>query len=299
MNDAIIKVLFIGDIFGSTAVNTLAQHLPTLIKKWEVDFVIAQGENVSGRKGLVKSDYEKLKKAGINAITLGNHVWAKEEINQFIEYEDLIRPLNVDHSYPGQGSRVFKVKENIFLRISCFLGITFNELTTGWKQTYANNFFDAFDELDQRLNKDLKSNINNKDVKHNSPVTYHLIDFHAETTSEKNVFALYVDGKADALLGTHTHVQTNDGRILNQGLAFITDVGMTGPCNAAIGADYQSVYEKMRFNSKSKFLVSQNPIQFNGVIITFSQKEHKISKNGAMITVLQKKHKINTINFVF
>lgn len=259
MKTPTIKILFIGDIFGNRAVDALVEKLPSIIKKHHVDFTIAQGENVSGRKGLVKHDYLKLKKAGINAITLGNHIWAKSEINSIINNNDLIRPYNVDKKYSGQGSRVFKVKD-ASLRVTSLLGISFNELLTGWDQQYADNFFDAFDEITHLPN----------------PATYHFIDFHGETTSEKNVFGLYIDGKADVMVGTHTHVQTNDARILPRGLAYISDAGMTGPTNAAIGADYDSVYQKMRFNNRSKFQVSANPLQFNGVLITLHAKRHKI-----------------------
>ncbi len=273
MKEKTIKLLFIGDIFGDQAIIILEKKLPQLIKKLKIDFVIAQGENVSGRKGLIKSDYEKLKNAGVNAITLGNHIWAKPEIELIINKNDLVRPYNVDSSYPGQGSRVFLIN-GVTLRVTSLLGITFNELTTGWNQSHANNFFDAFDEI----NKDQQA-------------TYHFIDFHGETTSEKNVFSLYIDGKADVMVGTHTHVQTNDARILPKGLAYITDVGMTGPSNAAIGADYNSVYQKMRFNSRSKFKVSSNPIQFNGVLISLNQQK-KSQK-----TV--KTHTIKPLNFMF
>lgn len=259
MENKTLKILFIGDIFGAKAVEALEIKLPQLIKKWKIDFVIAQGENVSGRKGLIQSDYEKLKNAGINAITLGNHIWAKPEIQLIINNSDLIRPYNVDLSYPGKGSQIFLIN-GISLRVTSLLGITFNELTTGWNQSHANNFFDAFDEINNNSQK----------------ATYHFIDFHGETTSEKNVFGLYIDGKADAMIGTHTHVQTNDARILPQGLVYMTDAGMTGPSNSAIGADYISVYDKMRFNARSKFKVSNNSLQFNGAIITFSPKGHKI-----------------------
>ena len=253
-----MKILFIGDIFGNIAINALTKNLPGILKKYKIDFVVAQGENISGRKGLVKADYLKLKQAGVNAFTMGNHVWAKPEIKKIINHHDIIRPYNINSDYPGQGSRVFKVCQKT-LRVSSFLGISFNELRGNWRQKKANNFFDAFDHLHK-----------------NNQADFHLIDFHAETTSEKKVFGLYVDGKVSAFIGTHTHVQTNDAHLLPQGTAYITDAGMTGPKDSAIGASYKTVYQKMRFNSKVKFAVSTNPVVFNGVILTLNKTTNVI-----------------------
>ena len=107
---------------------------------------------------------------------------------------------------------------------------------------------------------------------------FHILDFHAETTSEKAVLSLYLDGKINAVLGTHTHVQTNDARTLPRGTAFITDVGMTGPRDCAIGANYQEVYERMRFNKRVRFYESKNSGQFNAVILTMSKGKNRLKK---------------------
>lgn len=251
-----INILFIGDIFGKSGMKMVENHLEDLKKTYQIDFVVAQSENVSGRKGLIPKDYEKLKKIGIDAFTLGNHVWAKEEILTIINNNDIIRPLNINDEYQGQGSRVFKLANNLELRITALLGISFNPLNLPWKQCKANNFFDAIDKVIE---------INRAD--------FHVIDFHAETTSEKNVLALYLDGKVDGLVGTHTHVQTNDAKVFPNNLAYITDAGMTGPANAAIGANFQEVYEKMRYDKVVAFKASKNPAQFNGVVL-------QLEKNG-------------------
>lgn len=253
-----MKILFLGDIFGKPSIQALEKHLLKIINKNKIDFVIAQGENVSGRKGLVPDDYHRLIKAGVNAFTMGNHVWAKTDIKNIINNKDIIRPYNVSSKYPGKGTRVFTVKGKK-IRISQLMGIGFNKLGYGWKEQEASNFFDAFDKLN-RLSR----------------VDYHIVDFHGETTSEKNVFGLYADGKATAVLGTHTHIQTNDAKVLPKGTLYITDVGMTGPINSAIGADYETVYKKMRYNQKSLFEVSKNPIKLNGVIINLNKTKNEI-----------------------
>nr|WP_318025598.1 TIGR00282 family metallophosphoesterase [Mycoplasmopsis pullorum] len=262
-----LTILFIGDVFGDPGIKIVQKYLPKIKENNKIHFVIAQAENVSGRKGFVPKDYEILMSAGVDAFTLGNHVWAQKEILNIINNDNVIRPLNISNSYAGHGTYVFDVK-GIKLRVTSLMGIAFNRLNEPWNEDYANNFFDCFDNL---ISESIKTD-------------YHFIDFHGETTSEKSVFSLYADGKVDAICGTHTHVQTNDARILPNGTLYVTDAGMTGPTNSAIGANFQEVYEKMRFDGKSKFTVSPNLCQFNGVIL-------ELSKN-------KKERKIKLINFL-
>lgn len=258
MKEKKIKILFIGDIFGESGIQKIEQELPSLIKQHKIDFVIAQAENVSGRKGFEPQDYFRLKAVGINAFTLGNHAFAKESITEIIHNGDILRPYNVEPGYEGVGTNIFLVGDKK-IRITSILGITFNELNFPWKQTRANNFFDAIDEI----------------IQNDHESDFHLIDFHAETTSEKYVLALYLDqywpNKVTALLGTHTHVQTNDAHQLDNHLLYISDVGMTGPMNSAIGADFDAVYQKMRYNAKIPFQPSLNSSQLNAVILTIDQ----------------------------
>lgn len=249
------NILFIGDIFGESGINKIEKELPKLIKQYQIDFVIAQSENVSGRKGLIPEDYKRLQKAGVDVFTLGNHAFAKPSILEIINNKNILRPYNVDNEYEGIGSNIFEVN-NLKIRVTSLLGITFNDLNAPWKQSKANNFFDAIDEI-------IKDDISD----------LHIIDFHAETTSEKNVFSIYLDTyhpkKVSAVLGTHTHVQTNDAKRLKNGLLYITDVGMTGPKNSAIGANFEEVYQKMRYNSKGRFIPSTNESELNSVLLTF------------------------------
>ncbi|MEE3928415.1 TIGR00282 family metallophosphoesterase [Mycoplasmopsis ciconiae] len=245
-----IRLLFIGDIFGDPGVKMVETFLPKLIKEYNADFVIAQAENVSGRKGFIKEDYIRLKKAGVNAFTIGNHVWAKSEILQIINNNDVIRPANINKNYAGEGSKIFKVK-NSTLRVTSLMGIMFNKLLSPWNEEYADNFFDCIDNI----------------LKYSEKTDFHFVDFHAETTSEKNVLGIYLDSKVDAICGTHTHVQTNDAKKLDNHTLYVTDAGMTGPRNSAIGANFKEVYEKIRYDSKVKFKVSPNKCQFNAVFL--------------------------------
>ncbi|ADE19981.1 TIGR00282 family metallophosphoesterase [Mycoplasma crocodyli] len=263
MNKKGINLLFLGDVFGELGIKIIEDMLPGLIKKWKIDFVVAQSENVSDRKGFIEADYLRLKAAGVNAFTLGNHVWSKPDILKIINNEDIIRPLNIEESYPGKGSNIFTLPNDVTIRVTSLMGITFNHLLPPWEEEYANNFFDYIDDI----------------IENGRKSDFHFIDFHAETTSEKNVLALYLDGKIDGICGTHTHVQTNDARILPNGTAFITDAGMSGPSNCAIGANFQEVYEKMRYGSKVRYKAGNNEPQFNGVLmqLNINKKLNKIT----------------------
>ncbi|MGL4343018.1 MAG: TIGR00282 family metallophosphoesterase [Metamycoplasmataceae bacterium] len=254
-----INILFIGDIFGEIGIRKVEKELPKLIKKYQIDLVIAQSENVSGRKGLNKIDYLRLKKSGVNAFTLGNHVWANKDIMNIINNDDIIRPLNIQNHYEGKGCRIFNVK-NKKIKVVSLMGIGFNKLLSPWKEESANNFFDAIDIEIEKNDYD-----------------FMFVDFHAETTSEKYVLGLYLDEKGvDAMIGTHTHVQTNDAKILKNNLAFLCDAGMTGPSDSAIGANYEEVYQKIRYNKKVKFISSNNEAQFNGVFLKLNKKNSEI-----------------------
>ncbi|MDJ1646399.1 TIGR00282 family metallophosphoesterase [Mycoplasma phocimorsus] len=247
-----LKILFLGDIFGEPGIKIVEKELPSIIAQHKIDFVIAQAENVSGRKGFIPSDYNRLKLAGVNVFTLGNHVWANEDIHEIIENEDVIRPANISSHYPGKGTNIFYIN-NISIRITSLMGITFNKLNRPWNEEYADNFFDKIDEILLEEKTD-----------------FHFIDFHGETTSEKHVIVLYLDGKINGLAGTHTHVQTNDDQILPNGTLYISDAGMCGPIQSAIGVSFESVYLKMRYNENSRFSVSNNKCQINGVVMEFN-----------------------------
>lgn len=261
-----IKILFIGDIFGQPGIDNVKQNLPILLKEHNIDLVIAQAENVSNRKGFIAKDYYALKECGVDVFTLGNHVWAQNGIFEIINNNDIVRPLNIPNSYAGQGSVVVNIpNKNATIRVTSLMGIMFNKLLAPWYHEYAENFFDAIDNV----------------IENQQKTDFHFVDFHAETTSEKAVLSLYLDGKVDAVCGTHTHVQTNDARVLPNGTCFISDAGMTGPSNAAIGANFEEVYKHMRYNSMVRFVVSPNKTQFNGVVLklnTINKHENEIIK---------------------
>ncbi|MCX7725153.1 MAG: TIGR00282 family metallophosphoesterase [Thermodesulfovibrio sp.] len=226
-----VNILFIGDIVGKSGRNIVKVLLPKLVEKYEVDLVIANGENAAGGFGITEKVAQELFSYGIDIITTGNHVWDKKEAVSYIAKESrILRPLNYPEGVPGVGSIIVKTKKNNLVAVLNVSGRVFmNLLDCPFKVTKR--------EIER--------------IKKETEIIF--IDFHAEATSEKIAFALYFDGKVSAVVGTHTHVQTADERILPKGTAYITDVGMTGPENSVIGFRETEVIEKFLTQMPKKF----------------------------------------------
>lgn len=217
-----ISFVIIGDIFGKEGKEFVAKKIDFLKKKYKPDVVIANGENVSfGGKSLIKEDYLFLKEAGINYFTMGNHTFRNLKINEYIDdVDDLVRPANYIEDVKGKGFLIFELKGKKVLLLN-LLGNTFMNINV------KNPFFKA----DEILSK------NKYDIA--------ILDFHAETTSEKIVLGNYLSNRVNIFVGTHTHVQTADERILNNKMLYITDLGMCGVFNSAIGMDFQAVTNRL------------------------------------------------------
>lgn len=215
-----MKILFIGDVMGRPGREAVARMLPTLKEEYTPDFVIANGENLAHGAGITKKVVDEILAVGVDAITSGNHMFDKKEAAAFLDEKQvpLIRPLNFAEDMPGHG---FIVLERGGKRI-----VIVNLIGTLFMgEAYRNPFLvvDAF--LKERADE-------------NSVI---IVDFHAETTSEKRAFGFYLDGRVSAVLGTHTHVPTADACILEKGTAYITDVGMTGTTQSVIGMERDAV----------------------------------------------------------
>lgn len=239
-----MKILFIGDIFGEIGREMIENYLHRIVKDKQIDFVIGNVENVSHGKGLLKRHYDELSFQGIQAMTMGNHTFDKKELYDYIDEADrLVVPINQPKVLPGIKSRVFKVLDKK-VRVTNVLGVAFMDSRNS-------NPFEMIDDYLQ-LEQDI-----------------HIIDFHGETTSEKIAFAHYVKKYVNgAVLGTHTHVQTADEKIIDGKLAFISDVGMTGPYMSAIGCDLDAIVTRLR-GFGAPFIVAESSGQLSGVIITF------------------------------
>ena len=210
----------------------LKERIPHYVNKYDIDFVIANGENATHGKGLNRNHYFELLDAGVDAITLGNHYLSKSDILRYIDSVDrLVRPLNLLKDFPGEGSVVFDVN-GISVRVTNVLGSAF---------------------MDEEVNAPYYSLITL--LSEEEPATVHIVDFHAEATGEKQALAFALDGKVSAILGTHTHVQTNDAHILPNGTAFISDVGMTGFADGVLGCTSETVVNKLIYGHQAKFQV--------------------------------------------
>lgn len=225
-----MKILFIGDVVGKVGRRILKEKIDNFVKKYDIDFVIANGENASHGKGLLRNHYNELLDAGVDVITLGNHYDSKNEIRRYINGTDrLIRPLNLLHDYPGEGSALFDV-DGITVRVTNVLGSAF---------------------INEQVNSPYLSLL--RLLEEEEPATIHIVDLHAEATGEKQSLAYAFDGKVTAVLGTHTHVQTNDEKILPNGTAYITDVGMTGYYGGVLGFSKETVIKKTLYGENSRF----------------------------------------------
>ena len=226
-----MKILFIGDIVGRVGRRMVHDYLPGYIEKYHIDFVIANGENASHGKGLLRHHYFDLIESGVDVITLGNHYDSKNDLRRYIDQVDrVIRPLNLLHEYPGEGSAVYDVN-GVSVRVTNVLGSAF------MKEEVNNPYYALLDCLESAEEQ----------------ATIHIVDFHAEATGEKICFAYAYDGRVSAVIGTHTHVQTKDHRILDGGTAFISDVGMTGLFDGALGFEKESVVNKLMYGNSERF----------------------------------------------
>ncbi len=247
-----MRILFFGDIVGELGRSALGRALPLLRRKYSPDFVIANGENASHGHGLNESHYRFLKNIGIDCLTLGNHYHDKVAIDDFIdETDDLVRPLNLLNYSLGSGSLTFDVN-GIVVRVTNILGEAF-------------------------MNEKVRSPIETMEelLKRDDEPCIHIVDYHGESTSEKQIFGYYFDGRVSAILGTHTHVQTNDMHVLPYGSAFVSDVGMCGELDSVIGFVSDSVIDKIVFGKKEPFQLSKHGTAVvSGAIMDFDEESY-------------------------
>ena len=241
-----MRILFIGDLVGSGGRKLLKAKLPGLKKQGAVDVCIANAENAAAGLGLTDSLARDIFASGVDVITLGNHCWAKHEfLYAADDFPQLLRPANVPAAWPGQGSTIF----------SCPAGrlIVINVIGRVYMEPAGDPFTTASSLLEQ--------------LKEQHQTRLSLIDFHAEATAEKCAMAWYLDGRATAVVGTHTHVQTADERILERGTAFISDVGMTGPADGIIGMERESSMRRLIDRLPSKYAVADGRCSLCAVLI--------------------------------
>ncbi|MEJ5172171.1 MAG: TIGR00282 family metallophosphoesterase [Hydrogenothermaceae bacterium] len=238
-----MRFLFIGDVIGRTGRRAVSTLLPSLKREYGVDFVVLNGENLAHGNGINQKVFNEMVSAGVDVITSGNHTFDKKEVFPLLDTEHrLLRPANLPPMAKGRGFGVYE-KEGKKILVINLMGRVFMGGSLDCP-------FRKFDEIYQEL----------KDK-----ADYIIVDFHGEATSEKQAFAYYVDGRATAVFGTHTHVQTSDERFLPKGTVFITDVGMTGPLDSVIGMRKDEVIQKFITGMPQKYEPAEGRFIFNAL----------------------------------
>jgi hypothetical protein len=241
----LLRILFIGDVVGSPGRRILKECLPSLKHQYAPDLTIANGENLAGGLGATPQLVREITDYGIEIVTMGNHTWRRAELVSGINnLDNVVRPANYPPDSPGQGSIVYDARSGRRVAVFNLVGRIFMEP------------FDCPFRTGYKMAEKLKAQ---------TPII--ILDMHAEATSEKIAVATYLDGKVSAVLGTHTHVQTADERILPGGTAFITDVGMTGPHDSIIGMKPEQVLTRFITGIPSRFEVADSNLRINAVFL--------------------------------
>ncbi|NLU09572.1 MAG: TIGR00282 family metallophosphoesterase [Tepidanaerobacter acetatoxydans] len=251
----ILRILMIGDIVGRPGRTIIREKLLFLRKKYEVNFIIANGENAAGGNGITEKIAQELFISGVDFITTGNHVWDNKDIFNFIDTENrIIRPANYPNS-PGKGYQIVQIGAGTKIGILNISGRTF--------MSPLDCPFKAADLIIQEMKNVTKIIV---------------VDFHAEATSEKIAMGWYLDGRVSLVAGTHTHVQTADEKILTNGTAYITDIGMTGPCNSVLGIEKERVINKFISQMPVRFEVAKGSAEINGIIVDIDESTGRALK---------------------
>ena len=248
-----VKILFIGDIIGKPGRQAVSRELYRLVDRHTIDIVIANGENAAGGFGLTIDVAKELFNQGVHLLTGGNHIWdKKEQVPLILADSRIIRPANYPSGAPGAGSTVLTTPGGVKVGVLNLEG-----------RVYMKNLECPFLVADREIEW----------LKSETSIIF--VDFHAEATSEKSAMGWYLDGRVTAMIGTHTHVQTADERILPQGTAFLTDVGMTGSFDSVIGMGIEETLHRFLTQLPAKFEVAKKNIRLNAVVVGVDETSGK------------------------
>jgi len=239
-----MKILFIGDIFGKAGRDAVKNALPDLVKKEKINFVFANAENAAGGKGITPEIAEEIFSYGVDGITLGDHVFDRKEVVPLLEDKRIVRPLNLPPGNPGKGISFFE-KNGFKVALVSLLG-----------RTFIDRILDCPFQAISKQKFDVPA----------------VVDMHAETTSEKIAMKWFLAGKVAALIGTHTHIQTNDEEIVS-GTAYITDCGMTGPYDSVIGVDKNVILKKFLTGFPARFEPAKGGVKLCGVVFEVKKNQ--------------------------
>jgi 2',3'-cyclic-nucleotide 2'-phosphodiesterase len=248
-----MRILFLGDVVGKSGCEAISKNLANQVKKKNIDFVIVNGENAADQGvGITEKITKDLFNSGVDVITTGNHVWDQKETISFIDKENrLLRPENLIQSSPGKGFEIYESKNNFKICVLNLMG---------------NIFMKKCDDVFETSKKFLS----NKKLKQD--YDFLIVDFHGEITSEKMALGHFFDGKATLVVGTHTHVPTNDSRILQNGTGYQTDAGMCGDYNSVIGMDKNNSLNRFLKKDSQKHFPANGVATLCGVIVEGNEK---------------------------
>lgn len=248
-----MNILFIGDIVGEPGRRAVEKLIPKIKKRENIEFVIANGENVAGGSGITGPLADELFERGVDVITSGDHIWKRKEIAEKLDSDRrLLRPANYPPNVPGFGSSVVSSESGVDVGVINLIGRVF-------MQPLECPFRAAKEILDKMKGK----------------ARVIIVDMHAEATSEKIALGWYLDGMVSAIVGTHTHVQTADEKVLPGGTAFISDAGMTGPFDGVIGRKKEQILTRFITQMPARFEMAEGDIQLHGVVIDIDEKTGK------------------------
>lgn len=248
-----VKILFIGDIIGKPGRQALSRELDRLVDRHCVDLVIVNGENASGGFGLTADTARELFELGVHGITSGNHIWdKKEQVPLVLANPRILRPANYPEGAVGRGSMILTTAGGVKVGVLNLEG-----------RIYMKNLECPFRTADREIEL----------LRQETSIIF--VDFHAEATSEKAALGWYLDGRVSALIGTHTHVQTADERILTQGTAYMSDAGMTGSFDSVIGIGKEEAIRKFLTQLPVKFEVPKKDIRLNAVVVGIDESSGK------------------------
>ena len=254
-----MRILFLGDVVGKSGCLAVTENLPVLIKNKKIDFVIINGENAADQGvGITEKISSDFFNSGADVITTGNHVWDQKEAINYIDKENrLLRPENLINPSPGKGFEIFNTKNTFKIGVLNLMG---------------NIFMKKCDDVFETAQKFIQKNNLKKNY------DFLVVDFHGEITSEKMAMGHFFDGKATLVVGTHTHVPTNDARILENGTAYLTDAGMCGDYNSVIGMNKNNSLNKFLKKESTKHFPATGSATLSGVIVE-ADKENGLAKN--------------------
>ena len=254
-----MRILFFGDIVGKPGRQAIKEILPGWQKKYQPDLTIANGENLAHGRGVTEKSLKEILTAGIDLVTSGDHIWDQKEAIALLDNKEipLIRPANFPPNTPGQGYRLIELRTKKILVINLIGRIFMHE-----------QYDDPFRVADEILKEEAEE------------AAAIIVDWHAEATSEKVCLGWYLDGRVSAVLGTHTHIPTADARLLPQGTAYISDIGMVGPRDSSLGADKDLAIKNFLTQMSFKLEMAKGPVEVNAVLLEIGKggKAKKIKK---------------------